>query len=201
MTRPAVALVRGRRVRCRCAARQRRQPATLDTAHEPCRQCRMVISDSAVCVADRRAVRGAAVLRRPGLPRATISASSPALPRGAVIYVADHRTQAWVRADRAVYTRVDDALGADGLAHRRARVGRVARCRRRCRSRHADGDRATCSRASRCRRGCDDAGHDDRRCGCARARNCGWPCARDGRRPSRSCLPRSRWPWPRRATS
>jgi copper chaperone NosL len=30
------------------------------------------------------------------------------VPRGAVAYVADHRTKAWVRAERAVYTRNPD---------------------------------------------------------------------------------------------
>jgi copper chaperone NosL len=34
-----------------------------------------------------------------------VAAQKP-LPRGAVLYVADHRTRAWVRADQAVFTMV-----------------------------------------------------------------------------------------------
>jgi copper chaperone NosL len=39
---------------------------------------------------------------------------------GAVAYVADHRTSSWVRADRAVYTRVDTLetpMGSHLIAH------------------------------------------------------------------------------------
>jgi copper chaperone NosL len=41
-------------------------------------------------------------------------------PAGAVAYVADHRTKAWVRADRAVYTRVpglETPMGSHVIAH------------------------------------------------------------------------------------
>ena len=36
------------------------------------------------------------------------------LPAAAVIYVADHRTKTWVRADEAVFTRVAATAGAMG---------------------------------------------------------------------------------------
>jgi copper chaperone NosL len=45
---------------------------------------------------------------------------TPQLPPGAVVYVADHRTKAWVAADRAVYTRVDALsapMGSHVIAH------------------------------------------------------------------------------------
>ena len=42
---------------------------------------------------------------------------------GAVVFVADHRTKAWVPADRAVYTRVDTLsapMGSHIVAHETA---------------------------------------------------------------------------------
>jgi copper chaperone NosL len=41
-------------------------------------------------------------------------------PAGAVAFVADHRTRTWVRADRAVYTRVpglETPMGSHLIAH------------------------------------------------------------------------------------
>jgi copper chaperone NosL len=41
-------------------------------------------------------------------------------PPGAVAFVADHRTRAWVRADRALYTRVpglETPMGSHVIAH------------------------------------------------------------------------------------
>jgi copper chaperone NosL len=41
-------------------------------------------------------------------------------PANAVVFVADHRTKAWVRADRAVYTRVpglETPMGSHVIAH------------------------------------------------------------------------------------
>jgi copper chaperone NosL len=41
-------------------------------------------------------------------------------PAGAVAFVADHRTKAWVRADRAAYTRVpglETPMGSHVIAH------------------------------------------------------------------------------------
>jgi copper chaperone NosL len=41
-------------------------------------------------------------------------------PKGATAFVADHRTKAWVRADRAVYTRVpglETPMGSHVIAH------------------------------------------------------------------------------------
>jgi len=41
-------------------------------------------------------------------------------PAGAVAFVADHRTKAWLRADRAVYTRVaglETPMGSHVIAH------------------------------------------------------------------------------------
>jgi copper chaperone NosL len=94
-------------------------PATLDTAHEQCRQCRMVISDQ------RFASQVVAPYEEPWffddlgcLTRYLRDAKN--LPREAIIFVADHRTRVWVRADQAVFTRVETLsapMGSHIVAH------------------------------------------------------------------------------------
>ena len=94
------------------------EPAALDTRHEACAFCRMAVSSAA----------GASQLASPGeLPRffddlGCLSAFLKAgrAPAGAIAYAADHRTKAWVRADRAVYTRVsglETPMGSHVIAH------------------------------------------------------------------------------------
>jgi copper chaperone NosL len=80
-------------------------PAPLDTRNESCGSCRMTVSD----------VHFAAQIVAPGeLPvffddigclRVYLLRSRD-LPRGAVVFVADHRTGAWTRAAAAVYSEV-----------------------------------------------------------------------------------------------
>ena len=86
-----------------CASRPP-EPAPLDTRSEACSSCRMAVSEA----------RFASQIVPPGeLPRffddlgclGTFVKAGHA-PAGAVAFVADHRTGAWVRADHAVYTRV-----------------------------------------------------------------------------------------------
>jgi len=81
------------------------EPATLDTKNEQCSHCRMAVSDA----------RFASQLVAPGeIPRFfddlgclnSYLKGDRSLPPGALVYVADHRTKAWLRADAAVYTRV-----------------------------------------------------------------------------------------------
>jgi len=80
-------------------------PARLDTRNDACAWCRMAVSDA----------RFAAQMVAPSEePRffddigclAHYAAATKPLPRGAVLYVADHRTKAWIRADAAVFTAV-----------------------------------------------------------------------------------------------
>lgn len=81
-------------------------PAALDPQHTSCAQCRMMVSD----------VHFAAQLVAPseeplffddlGCLRSYL-ARRPTLPRGAIAYVADHRTGHWVAAAEAVYSKVD----------------------------------------------------------------------------------------------
>ncbi len=80
------------------------EPAALDTRNEQCASCRMAVSDA----------RFAAQLVAAGeLPRFfdDIGCLADYLRKGkavagSVAFVADHRTKAWLRADRALYTRV-----------------------------------------------------------------------------------------------
>lgn len=94
------------------------EPAALDTRNEQCASCRMAVSDA----------RFSSQLVAPGeLPRffddivclADYLKAGKA-SAGAVAFVADHRTKAWVRADAAVYTRVpglQTPMGSHVIAH------------------------------------------------------------------------------------
>jgi copper chaperone NosL len=107
------------------------QPAALDTRNEQCASCRMAVSDA----------RFAAQVVAPGeLPRFFDDVGCLAdfvragkAPAGAVAFVADHRTKAWLRAERAVYTRVPGletpmsshvVAHADGLSREQDPVAR-----------------------------------------------------------------------------
>ncbi len=94
-------------------------PATLDTRAEACRSCRMAVSEA------RFASQIVAFAEEPrffddlGCLRDHLASAGP-LPPGAVSYVADHRTRAWVRAERAVYTRLPGLatpMGSHVIAH------------------------------------------------------------------------------------
>jgi copper chaperone NosL len=100
-----------------CAARPP-EPAPLDTRHEACAACRMAVSEA----------RFASQLVADGeLPRffddiGCFSAylKSGRAPAGSTAFVADHRTRDWVRADRALYTRVPGIatpMGSHVVAH------------------------------------------------------------------------------------
>lgn len=96
-------------------------PATLDTAHEQCGYCRMIVSDQRVAsqiVAPGEEPRFFDDL---GCLANYLKTAQP--PSGAVVYVADHRTKAWVRADQAAYTRAETttaAMGSHFIAHESA---------------------------------------------------------------------------------
>jgi len=94
------------------------EPAALDTRNELCASCRMAVSTAVF----------AAQLVAPGeLPRFFDDLGCLAgyvkagrAPTGATAFVADHRTKAWARADRAVYTRVEGLetpMGSHVIAH------------------------------------------------------------------------------------
>ncbi len=85
-------------------ARREPQPAPLDTRNETCASCRMPVSDA----------RLASQVVAPGeLPRFFDDLGclrdfvrAGKATGGSVAFVADHRTKQWVRAERALYTRV-----------------------------------------------------------------------------------------------
>jgi copper chaperone NosL len=96
------------------------EPAPLDTANTACRYCRMAVSD----------VHFAAQIVAPGVEPQFFDdigclANYLKQPRGkppaeAVVFVADHRTGAWVRASSAVFTRTDKVstpMGGGIIAH------------------------------------------------------------------------------------
>jgi copper chaperone NosL len=95
------------------------RPAELDAKHDACAHCRMVVSDQ------RFAAQLVAPSEEPrffddiGCLRAHLAEAS-GLPRGAVAYVADHRTKTWVRAATAVYSRdknLDTPMSSHIIAH------------------------------------------------------------------------------------
>lgn len=84
-------------------------PARVDPANDQCASCRMVVSEP------RFAAQVAAPGEEPRFYDDLLCLreglrQGPPLPRGAVVFVADARTGAWVPAGRAVYAR------APGLA-------------------------------------------------------------------------------------
>jgi copper chaperone NosL len=94
-------------------------PAALDTRNESCASCRMAISEA------RFAAQIVAPFEEPRFfddigCLARFVQDAHALAPGAVAYVADHRTRAWVRADAAVYVlapSVTTPMGSHLLAH------------------------------------------------------------------------------------
>lgn len=106
-------------------ARGSAEPAPVDTRNDGCASCRMAVSDA----------RFAAQLAAPGEePKffddvgclARYLAGKPPLARGAVAFVADHRTREWVRASRAVFTR-RESLATPMASHLVAHAGASSR--------------------------------------------------------------------------
>lgn len=95
------------------------QPARLEAGHEACGYCRMVISDARFA---------SQIVARYEEPKffddlgclGKYLERTPPLPDSARIYVADHRTKAWVLVDHAVYTEVPTIsapMGSHYMAH------------------------------------------------------------------------------------
>jgi len=114
---PAAALLLALVTGSSCGRREP-EPAPLDTRNETCASCRMPVSDA----------RLASQVVAPGeLPRFFDDlgclfsfVKGGRASAGAAAFVADHRTKQWVRADRAIYTRVpglETPMSSHLLAH------------------------------------------------------------------------------------
>lgn len=89
-----------------CAPAGPPAPAPLDTANEACRHCRMMVSDARFAAQLVAPGEEPLFFDDPGCLRDFL-AENPDPKTAFTAYVADHRTRAWVRAERAVYTRLE----------------------------------------------------------------------------------------------
>ena len=93
-------------------------PASLDTRSEQCASCRMAVSSSAF--ASQIVAPGEVPRFFDDLGCLADFVKAARAPAEAIAFVADHRTRAWVRADRAVYARVpglETPMGSHVVAH------------------------------------------------------------------------------------
>ena len=94
------------------------EPAALETSVETCGFCRMPVSDPRLAAQLSAAGEEAAFFDDIGCLRDYLREHS--VDRGAVAYVADHRTRAWVPAAAAIYSRcpsLETPMGSHLMAH------------------------------------------------------------------------------------
>jgi len=94
------------------------QPSPLDTRNDQCASCRMAVSSAAF--ASQLVAPGELPLFFDDIGCLADYLKAGKTPKGATAFVADHRTKAWVRADRAVYTKVpglETPMGSHVIAH------------------------------------------------------------------------------------
>lgn len=106
----AAAWILGSATACRSATPG---PAVLDPAHEACAYCRMIVSDRGLASQLIAPYEEPRFFDDMGCLRNYLATAST-LPAQARVYVADHRTKAWVPAERAVYTRAEATTAAMG---------------------------------------------------------------------------------------
>lgn len=87
-------------------ALEARGPVALDTRNERCGFCQMAVSDART--AGQIVAPGEEPVFFDDLGCLASYLAARKMPRGAVAYVADHRTKAWVEAATAVYARLED---------------------------------------------------------------------------------------------
>lgn len=95
------------------------KPSDLDTRNDSCASCRMAVSDARFAAQLAAPGHEALFFDDVGCLRGYLR-KTPTLPRGAVAFVADHRTRQWVRASQAVLTRRDGLetpMGSHLIAH------------------------------------------------------------------------------------
>ncbi|MDO8678155.1 MAG: hypothetical protein Q7R30_06280 [Acidobacteriota bacterium] len=93
------------------------RPAAIALGQEPCAHCRMVIVSLATAAQIAAPGEEPTMLDEIGCLREYLS--NALLPDGAMVFVADHRTRAWVDARAAVFTRtsVSTPMASGLLAH------------------------------------------------------------------------------------
>jgi copper chaperone NosL len=95
------------------------QPVPIDTRHDACAHCRMTASDPRLAAQIVAPGEEPMIFDDLGCLREHLAGRAP-LPDGAGIFVADHRTGDWIRADRALFTRaprLDTPMGSHLIAH------------------------------------------------------------------------------------
>lgn len=94
------------------------QPVAIDTRNDACQHCRMIVSNVRVAAQIVAPGDEALIFDDIGCLRDYLAATPP--PADAVVYVADHRTGAWVDAAGAVFTKtaaVATPMGSGIVAH------------------------------------------------------------------------------------
>ena len=109
---PAIALL----LAAACAAGPLR-PDALDTRNDVCASCRMPVSDASL--AAQLVARGEETRFFDDIGCARDFLSFHPRPAVSALFVADHRTRAWVPAEKAVYTRarIETPMGSRLIAH------------------------------------------------------------------------------------
>jgi copper chaperone NosL len=100
-----------------CAARPL-EPARVDTTHDACAHCRMIVSDLRLSAQIVAPGEEPLIFDDIGCMRDYLA--SVRIADGAVAFVADHRTGAWVAAANAAFTRVASVstpMGSGIVAH------------------------------------------------------------------------------------
>ena len=100
---------------CRVAAPH---PIEIDPIHDACVQCRMIASD--VRLAAQIVAPGAEPLIFDDIGCLRDYLAATILEEAAIVYVADHRTAQWVRAENALFTRTSAGstpMGSGIVAH------------------------------------------------------------------------------------
>jgi copper chaperone NosL len=87
-------------------------PARLDPANDQCRSCRMTVSAVETASQVVAPYQEPAFFDDLGCLERFLAAG--ALPAGAHVFVADHRTGEWIPAGTAIFTRLDAPAGAMG---------------------------------------------------------------------------------------
>jgi copper chaperone NosL len=99
-------------------------PVDIDTKNDACAWCRMTISDIHTAAQLLEPAEEPKLFDDVGCLRDYLAAN-PKVPQDTLVYVADHRTGAWIPAGQAVYTRVPElatAMGSHLIAHADAAV-------------------------------------------------------------------------------